>query len=227
MDVKRENAAALFEGVVVAKRVVLKKDPGIGYWPINEYDFAPINIWKGEPARLITVRGGVPCAIEFSPGRRYVVFAVRYDETLANMGCGPSASIEAMTKYSSLEEHFGTPLARFPPPTSLPGTTAAAWYAQRASFMTGVALLAELTDEDRIAFPDEVRTASLGIAATGALAVLVLLIGAATNFRRRRRALVLLMLAAIVAVAMVTVAGRVYLSDPANAINLRWQHPWS
>lgn len=223
-DVLRERAAAVFDGVVVAKRVILHNDPYLGYLAVNEYEFAAIRFWEGQPAPRVVLRGGVACASEFSAGRRYIVFASQDGGGLANMSCGATGRFDEYSKYGDVEQRFGVPLARFDGPAKLPGATAAAWYTQRANLIVGVSLLARLA-EDRLYEEDGVRTASVGIALTGVAAAVFLLIAAATNFRRRKRALLLLVAAGIVAVAVIAAAGRVYLSYPAYSINMRWQHP--
>ena len=225
IDVKRANATAVFDGVVVGKRVVVQNDPIGGRRAVNEYEFAATRVWKGPAGRTFRVAGGVACAIEFSPGRRYVVLASGPEGKLHNMGCGPSAPYETYAKYNEPEELFGPPLARFPAPigNELPSTRDATWYAVRAQFLTGVTLLANLDDEWSSSFDDDVSTASTGIAVTAVLAAVFLLVGAAANFRHRKRALVLLLLAILVGTATITAAGRVYLSNVTHTIAIRWE----
>jgi hypothetical protein len=222
LEVKRERATAVFDGVVVGKRVVVQNDPVRGRYAVNEYAFAATRVWKGSPSQTLTVRGGVACAIEFSPGRRYVVFAAGPAERMHNMGCGPSALYEDFAKYTEPEESLGPPLARFSAPSTdqLPNARNARWYTYRAQFIVGLTLLEDAWSLDS---GDDVTIASTGIAITAVLAALFLLVGAAANFRHRKRALVLLLLAIIISTATIFVAGRVYLSHIPYTNALHWE----
>lgn len=139
LDVKRSRATAVFDGVVVGKRAIVKYDPIGGRRAVNEYKFAATRIWKGPASRTFTVAGGVACAIEFSPGHRYIVFASGPKNAMHNMGCGPSALYEDFAKYTEPEESLGSPLARFPAPVGDEFHDAS--WSLHAQLITGLTLL--------------------------------------------------------------------------------------
>lgn len=216
------DADAIFEGTVIAKRVVLDR----AWWddsyiPATEYDFAVVNVWKGGVARRVRLAGGRGgCAREFAPDRRYVVFAVRrtIGGALTDLDCG--VTHVAKTPRESLT-YMGPPIMTYGEQRvrSLPPEWREAMYRQRAYVIAGAALLANLAANGAQTI-GRVDSAPLGVLIAGMLTVLLPLIGAATQFDLPRRAVALLLLAVILAWTTFSTSGRLLIAHPRDRSQL-------
>ncbi|MFP5246324.1 MAG: hypothetical protein ACLGH0_06485 [Thermoanaerobaculia bacterium] len=199
-------ATAVFEGVVVGKRVTLKKDWNDWYLPVNEYEFAVVRVWKGNAAERITMIGGTSgCSRQFAGGRRYVVFAVSHDDELTDLDCGSTHRVQ-----DDPLRYMGAPLATFSEPRRIPSSKPF-HYDPRLHFVAGAAMFGNLVThgEDEIIYGNE---AAVGMLVAGMLCALVPLVGVAASFKQKRRALVLLVLAVTLVCGTFFVAGRLAIA---------------
>jgi hypothetical protein len=220
----RRKAVAIFEGVVVEKRVVVSEEWDGWFTPANEYDFAVVHVWKGVPRPRLTLIGGMGgCAKHFSPGRRYVVYAVPGLErgSLTDLACGTTHRVRP--DWEPPLAYMGAPLATFEEPArdALPPASPSTWYVRRAYVAAGAAVFASLVTHGAET-GNRIATAPLAMVISGSLFVLVPLIGVACSFGKARRAIVLLIAAAVLAVVTFGAAGRLMIADPRAPADLVW-----
>jgi hypothetical protein len=224
LERSRLQATAMFEGVVVAKRVVVTSEWDGWYSLGLEYDFAVVHMWKGEADQELTLTGSLGgCSKHFAPGRRYLVFAVQGSErkSLRDLDCGSTHRV--LPHSDSPATYMGAPLATFrePSPASLPAASPPIWYKQRARLAAGTVVFANLAAHGAEAV-ERTDDAPLGMVVAGLMCALVPLIGMAASFRKPLRAIALLVLASVLILMSLSVAGHFSIANPMNPSELAW-----
>lgn len=217
------SADAVFEGVVVAKRIAIDKDEWEGwYWPVDTYEFAVVHVWKGAPARRVMMIGGMGgCDRHFAPGRRYVVYAVHQKESryLGDLVCGTTHRVRP--DRGPAIAYMGVPLATFGDAIDPPASAARVWYRYRGYAVGGATVLANVVTH-RTEAVNRLGAAPVAIVTFGAVCALMSLIGVAVSYDKLMRATLLLLLAAVLLSTAFISAGWFLLASPNDPAELRW-----
>ena len=200
------DAAAVFEGKVVNRRMVLAQEHE-WFFAVPEYEFRVSRAWKGVAAPTIHLLGGYSnCAYVFRKDTSYLVFVGPHWERpdrLSSSICDPTKRVsEASSDLSSL----GTPTVVFVNTNFGRRVTADR---MRAYVIAGAAVFGNLrhaSERGSWSYLD-IRAAALAILALTALVFGIL------NLRRWRRAVTALIVCLLLALAGLIAAGHSVYQD--------------
>lgn len=193
------GANAVFEGTVIARRMVLAREHGV-FFPVPEYEFRVTRAWKGVSSPTIRLLGGFSnCATVFRKGVPYVVVASPHSEQPARLSsskCGPTVPVEEAGAHLAI---LGRPAVVFARGDERRSATL-----ERLRSLTvgGLSVFGNLLWNGSDGWSWMSWPAAL--LAVFAVAALVL---AVFSIRRRRRAAVLIIVSILLAVASLLAAG--------------------
>lgn len=201
------DAAAVFEGSVVSRRMVLAQEHE-WFFPVPEYEFRVSRAWKGVSAPTIRLLGGYSnCAFVFREGTSYLVFVGRHWERpdrFSSSICDPTKPVsEASSDFSAL----GRPGVVFGNTYVRRSVTAER---MRSYVIAGVAVFGNSLRHTS----DRGSWSYLGIPAV-ALAILAFttLVLGILSLRRWRRAVTALIVSILLALASLLAAGHSVYQD--------------
>lgn len=207
-EIGMRTSEAVFEGRVVARRMVLGEEHG-WFFPIPEYEFRVSRAWKGVTTPAIRLLGGYSnCGYVFGEGTTYLVFAAPHWEKpgrLSSSICDPTRPADEARAAVAI---LGKPVAVFAPDRD---RSHPSLERLRADAVAGIAVFANAaTRHDDSGLP----ISDVGVAAP-VLAMLAagVLLAALVSVRKWRRFVALLLLSALLATASLMVAGHRLYGD--------------
>ena len=141
----RTDAHAVFEGTVVRRWPVLRRDPTLGVLvPVQRYLFSIRRAWKGVTSSQIEiVQGTSNCSWRFDTGRTYLVFAVPHDSAAGELDAfkcaGPTG--EAASNENTIQALGAPTLALSPATVTTPSAIARAAQHIAVYFWSGIAVI--------------------------------------------------------------------------------------